>query len=149
MLASTLMVVGSAHPSRSSGGRECKSIHAVAVGQDLGNGVTVATITRGGWLDGTTRGAFAITGGAPPVFTVAGTVVFTTKHGTLTLNAAGTFDVSTGAFKTSGPIGAGTGKLAGATGTLTLAGVQNLTTGTFTEALSGTICRVGEEDDGD
>src|SRR5881397_2649814 len=93
MLASALMAVGAAQASGSNGDQECTN-QATGVGQDLGNGVTVATISRGGWLNGATSGAFVITGGAPPVFTVAGTVVFTTKHGTLTLTAAGTFDVS-------------------------------------------------------
>jgi hypothetical protein len=147
MLATALMAVGAAQASHSNGAEDCTNIHATGVGQDLGNGVTVATISRGGWLNGATSGAFVITGGAPPVFTVAGTVVFTTKHGTLTLTAAGTFDVSTGAFMTSGPVSAGTGNLVGATGTLTLAGVQNLATGAFTETVTGTICRVGDEED--
>ena len=146
MLASALMAVGAAQASRSNGDQECTNVQATGVGQDLGNGVTVATISRGGWLNGATSGAFVITGGAPPVFTVAGTVVFTTKHGALTLTAAGTFDVSTGAFMTSGPVSAGTGKLAGATGTLTIAGVQNLATGAFTETVTGTICRAGDEE---
>jgi hypothetical protein len=146
LFACALMAAGAAQASRASGDQECTSIHATGVGQDLGSGVTIATISRGGWLNGSTHGAFAITGGAPPVFTVAGTVVFTTKHGTLTLTAAGTFDVSTGAFNTSGPVSAGTGKLDGATGTLTIAGVQNLATGAFTEAVTGTICRAGDEE---
>ena len=149
MLASALITAGAAQASRSNGDQECTNVHATGVGQDLGNGVTVATISRGGWLNGATRGAFVITGGAPPVFTVAGTVVFTTKHATLTLTAAGTFDVSTGAFNTSGPVSAGTGKLVGATGTLTIAGVQNLATGAFTEAVTGTICRAGDEEQDD
>jgi hypothetical protein len=148
VLASALMAVGAAQASRSNGDQECTNVHATGVGQDLGNGVTVATISRGGWLNGTSSGAFVITGGAPPVFTVAGTVVYTTKHGTLTLTAAGTFDVSTGAFETSGPVSAGTGKLVGATGTLTIAGIQNLATGAFTEVVTGTICRAGDEEEG-
>jgi hypothetical protein len=145
LLATALIAVGAAQASDGDDG--CKAIHATAIGQDLGGGVTVATISGAGWFNGTSRGSFAITGGAPPVFTVAGNVVFTTKHGTLTLNAAGTFNVATGAFKTSGAISGATGKLAGATGTLTLEGVQNLATGAFTETITGTICRGGEDDD--
>ncbi len=147
VLASALVGAGAAQASRSDGGDGCKNIHATGIGQDLGNGVTAATISHGGWLNGTTQGAFAITGGAPPVFTVAGTVVFTTNSGTLTLTVAGTFDVSSGAFMTSGRVSAATGKLAGASGTLTLAGVENLATGAFTETLTGTICRAGGEGD--
>jgi hypothetical protein len=116
------------------------------VGQDLGGGHTVATIRHGGLLNGTTSGQFAISG-APPVFTINGTVVFTTKHGTLVATVVGTFNVVTGAFTASGPVSGGTGKLAGTTGTLTLAGVENLSTFVFTETITGTIC--GTQDEGD
>ncbi len=123
----------------------CGPVHAVGVGQDLSNGNTTATITRGGVLNGTTAAHFDITGGSYPVFKISGTIVFTTKHGTLTAKVSGTFDVSTGEFSATGPISAGTGKFAGATGTLTFSGVENLTTGAFTEKISGTLCR-GEGD---
>jgi len=125
----------------------CRPVHAAGVGQDLGGGNTTATITRGGVLNGTTTAHFDITGGSIPMFTIAGTIVFTTKHGTLTANVSGTFDVSTGEFAATGPISGGTGKFAGATGTLTFSGVENLTTGAFTETVTGTLCRgEGEED---
>jgi hypothetical protein len=91
-------------------------------------------------LNGTTAGAFAIVGGAPPVFAIQGSVVFTTNQATLTVGVSGTFDVSTGAFGASGPVTDATGKLEGATGSLALSGVQNLATGAFTETVTGTIC---------
>jgi hypothetical protein len=144
-----LFVVGGAQASNGNQNHNCQDIRATGVGQDLGGGHTTATIRHGGPLNGTTSGQFAISG-APPVFTIDGIVVFTTKHGTLVARVAGTFNVATGAFTASGPVGEGTGKLAGATGTLTFAGVENLSTFVFTETITGTICGTqGEGDDQD
>ncbi len=55
----------------------CHKINAHGVGQDLGGGVTHATIKGGGLLHGTTVGNFTITGISPPVASFAGTVEFT------------------------------------------------------------------------
>jgi hypothetical protein len=121
-------------------GVSCHQINAKGVGQDLGGGMTAASIIGGGLLHGTTAGAFTIVGGAPPVFAIAGSVVFTTNKATLTVGLTGTFDVSTGAFSASGPVTGATGKLAGATGSLSLAGVQDLSSGAFTETVTGSIC---------
>ena len=118
-------------------GVSCHKINAKGIGQDLGAGVTQAQIIGGGLLNGTTQGNFAITGGAPPVFSLAGTVMFTTKQATLTVTVSGTFDVSTGNFAASGPVTAATGKLAGATGTLMLEGLEDLATGKFVEDVRG------------
>jgi hypothetical protein len=145
-LVTTLVVVSGAQAGHSEDGHGCKNIHATGVGQDLGGGNTTATIKHGGPLNGTTAGHFVIAGN-PPVFAIVGTVVFTTKHGGLTADVAGTFNVVTGAFTASGPVSAGTGRLAGATGTLVLAGVENLATGAFTETITGTICRASGDDD--
>ncbi len=128
-------------------GAGCRPVHTIGVGQDLGGGNTTATVTHGGVLNGTTHAHFDITGGAPPAFTIAGTLVLTTKHGALTVDLAGTFNVATGEFTATGPITGATGKLAGSTGTLTLSGVENLTTGAFTERITGSLCRGGDEDD--
>ena len=147
LLTSALILVGGAQAGGSKGYHGCKDVHATGVGQDLGGGNTTATIRHGGQLNGRTSGHFAITG-APPVFTIAGTVVFTAKHGGLTASVAGTFNAATGAFTAAGPVSAGTGHLAGATGTLTFSGLENLATGSFTETITGTICGTsGEEDD--
>jgi hypothetical protein len=144
VLSSALILAGGAQAD-SKDDQGCKNIRATGAGQDLGNGNTTATIRHAGPLKGTTRGHFEIAGTAP-VFTIAGTVVFTTKHGTLAANVAGTFNVATGAFTASGPVSDGTGKLAGATGILTFAGVENLATGAFTETITGTICGTHDED---
>lgn len=145
VLASTLILVCGTQAAHSNDDDGCSSINATGVGQDLGNGNTIATIRNAGFLNGTTSGHFDISGD-PPVFTITGTVVFTAKHGTLTVNLTGTFNVATGEFNASGPVFGGTGKLAGATGNLTFTGVENLETGAFTETITGTICKPGGVD---
>jgi hypothetical protein len=150
VLAIGLLVVGGAQAGNGNHDKGCKQVHATGVGQDLGGGNTAATISRNGHVIGTTTAHF-VTGGAAPVFTLSGTVVVTTKHGTLVATVAGTFDVATGAFTATGPVSGGTGRLAGVSGTLTFAGVENLATGTFTETITGTLCRShhGDCDDWD
>jgi hypothetical protein len=117
----------------------CHKINAKGVGQDLGFGMTEAQIIGGGLLHGTTEGQFVVSG-AFPVFSIAGTVKFTTHQGTLTVTVTGTFDVITGEFSASGPVTDATGKLAGATGELSLEGVENLSDGSFVEDVTGEIC---------
>ncbi len=118
----------------------CHKINAKGVGQDLGEGVTQADIIGGGLLQGTTVGNFVITGVSGSVASIEGTVVFTTNQATLTVTVTGIFDVVTGEFSSSGAVTGATGKLAGATGTLLLEGIEDLTTGTFVEDVTGTIC---------
>jgi len=123
-------------------GVSCHKINAKGAGQDLGGGNTQAQIIGGGLLHGTTQASFVITdpNATPPVFPIAGAVVFTTKHATLTVTVTGTFNVATGNFIASGPVTAATGKLTGATGTLVFDGLQDLATGKFVEDVSGLIC---------
>jgi hypothetical protein len=149
LLACALITAGGVQANGSETDQGCAQVHAVGVGQDLGGGRTTATISHGGRLNGTTSGQFTIGGGSFPVVGIAGTVVFTAKHGTLTANVAGTFDVVSGTFNASGSVSGGTGKLAGVTGTLTFAGVENLATGAFTETINGTLCQAGDDADGD
>jgi hypothetical protein len=149
LLACALIMASGAQANGSEGDQGCAQAHAVGVGQDLGGGRTTATISHGGRLNGTTSGLFTISGGVFPVFGIAGTVAFTAKHGTLTASVAGTLDVVSGAFNASGPVSAGTGNLAGVTGTLTFGGVENLATGAFTETITGTLCKAGDDGDVD
>jgi hypothetical protein len=142
VFASALIMVGGEQAKGAEDDQGCGNVHAVGLGQDLGGGNTTATISHGGRLNGTTAGHFEL-GGTPPIFTIAGTVAFTTKHGTLTATVSGTFNVATGEFTASGPVSAGTGNLAGTTGILTFSGVENLGTGVFTETITGTLCRAG------
>ena len=147
LLGSALVMAGGAQ-ARSSDDHGCGRAHAVGVGQDLGGGNTTATISHGGRLNGTTTGSFAISG-APPVVTITGTVVFTTKHGTLDATLSGTLNVATGEFNASGPVSGGTGQLAGTTGNLTFHGFEDLSNGAFTETINGTLCQAGAGDDGE
>jgi len=143
-LVGTLLLVVSAAMLMTAGPAQaevsCHKINAKGVGQDLGGGMTEAQIIGGGLLQGTTEAAFVITADTPPAFPFEGTVTFTTKKATLTVTITGTFDVSTGNFAASGPVSGATGKLAGATGTLTFEGTQDLSTGVFTEDVTGLIC---------
>jgi hypothetical protein len=134
------LVVGTLTVSDAWAAVSCHKINAKGVGQDLGGGVTEADIIGGGLLQGTTDGNFAITGISGTIASIEGTVVFTTKRGTLTVTVVGTFDVATGEFSASGPVTDATGKLAGATGSLVLEGIQDLSTGRFVEDVTGTIC---------
>ncbi len=135
VVTSILMLVSQAQAATS-----CHKIKAKGAGQDLGGGVTVATISGGGLLQGTTEGNFTITGGATPLLSIAGTVKFTTLKATLTVAASGTFDVSSGVFSASGPVSLATGKLAGASGNLSFVGVEDLSNGSFVEDVTGRIC---------
>jgi hypothetical protein len=127
-------------PAVALGGTACHSIDATGVGQDLGGGHTVAQISDGGLLQGTTAAAFEITGLSGTVASFAGTITFTTNRGTLTATVAGTLDLATGAFSATTSSLSGTGKLAGASGSLAFDGVENLATGAFTEDVTGLIC---------
>ncbi len=103
---------------------------------------TVARISGGGLLQGTTEAAFLPTRSTPTGITFEGPVTFTTNRATLTVDLEGTFDLTTGEFEASGEVSDATGKLAGASGELTLAGVQDLSDpeGHFTETVTGEIC---------
>jgi hypothetical protein len=98
---------------------------------------STAGVIQSGLLRGTT--AFSAT------FTDAqgdyvGTLVITTKHGTLTLHDLGNLNTSTGQFTDHLTVVSGTGRFAGATGELFDQGTLNLQTGSFTDVpLTGLI----------
>lgn len=124
-------------------GTSCHKIDAVGVGHATSPTTTVADISDGGLLNGTTAGSFTsyVDENFPPLVGLAGTVVFTVNKATLTVAGTDAYlDVTDGSFTVTWPVTASTGKLAGATGSLTFDGVQDLTTGYFTETVTGTIC---------
>jgi hypothetical protein len=127
-------------PAGASAAISCHAINAKGVGQDLGGGMTAADVVGGGLLQGTTAASFTITGLSGTVASFEGTIVFTVNNGTLTAGLSGTFDVASGAFTATTTSISGTGKLAGATGRLAVSGVEDLETGSFTEAITGEIC---------
>jgi hypothetical protein len=118
----------------------CHRIDASGVGQDQGGGHTVAQISDGGLLQGTTAAAFTITGLSGTLASFVGTITFTTSRATLAAEVAGTLDLATGAFNATTSSLSGSGKLEGATGGLVFAGVENLLTGTFSEVVAGQVC---------
>ena len=91
-------------PARAVHHDSCLSVHARAIGQNLGGGRTEATIVHAGILNGTTSGQLEIIGGTPPVLNVIGTGVLTTHHGTLAVSIVGTFNAATGVFEATGQI---------------------------------------------
>jgi hypothetical protein len=137
LIALAMVPIG---PAPGLAATSCHAIDASGVGQDLGGGRTVAQISDGGLLQGTTAASFTITGFSGTVASFAGTITFTTNRAMLTAHVAGTLDVATGAFSATTSGMSGSGKLAGATGSLVFNGVENLAAGAFTETIGGSIC---------
>jgi hypothetical protein len=137
----TLVITGISWAPVKSG---CHKINAKAVGNTVSMSetgvVTEADIIGGGLLNGSTRANLSFTGGSGDELFFGGTVVLTTKHGTVTYDVvSGTFNTTTLAFSADLVATQGDGRFAGATGTLHLQGVNN-PDGTFTEDISGVIC---------
>jgi len=139
LLVLVLALLTSFTPAYASGQRH--KINAKGTGQLTSPTTTAGQIIGGGLLHGTTTAELNITavddltGDAAYV----GTFVITTKHGTLTFNDVGVFNLRTGAFNSHSTVVAGTGRFAGATGDLYFAGVVDLPTGSFTDEISGAI----------
>ncbi len=151
ILVATLSAVGvvvGAAPAEAGSARVCAPVHLTGTGQDQGmdaqgNLHTVATLSVLGVPVGTTAATFTPSG--PPVGTelaFTGPIVFTPRFGPGTLTAAvqGSVDLAAGTFVATSTSVTGTGPLRGASGRLTFAGTENLTTGAFTETVSGTLC---------
>jgi hypothetical protein len=136
----TALALTAVTPAAVLGATSCHTVAATGVGQDLGGGHTVAQVSDGGLLQGTTEAQFAITGISGTVASFEGTIVFTANRATLTAYVVGTLDLATGAFSATTTNLSGTGKLAGVTGSLVFNGVENLATGAFTEVIGGTLC---------
>lgn len=139
-LVLALAAMAATAPTTASGAISCHKINAKGVGQDHGDGTTSARILGGGLLHGTTEAVFVITGFDPPVASFVGTITFTVNKGTLTAEVEGTFNTETGEFSADSTSISGTGKLEGATGNLAFDGVEDLSTGRFTERVTGEIC---------
>jgi hypothetical protein len=123
----------------------CVPVRAHGVGQDLGNGATEATITIHDVVLGMTHAMFTPTSETTTSLTFDGPIVFTpqlSSVGTLTAQVTGGFDLVTGEFHASSTSITGTGLLGHVGGHISIAGTENLTTGSFTEELSGTLCLI-------
>jgi hypothetical protein len=133
----------SAHPPQ-----VCVPVRLTGVGQDLGsdsqgNLHTTATIHLGPSVIGTTAATFTPSG--PPVGTTlafTGPIVFSPVRGsaTVTADVVGSVDVGAGTFTATSTQLTGSGALASVSGTVTFAGTENLSTGAFTETVTGRIC---------
>jgi hypothetical protein len=121
----------------------CVPVNATGVGQDLGGGMTTATIFSHGFRAGTTHASFTITGVTGTTASFIGPIVFTTLLGTLTAQVASTLDVATGAFSATSSSVTGSGLLARVTGSLAFNGNENLATGSFAETITGRLCAGG------
>jgi hypothetical protein len=116
---------------------DCHKIHTALEAHFTGP-TSTAGVIRSGLLRGTTQfsGAFTDAQGD-----YAGTLVITTKHGTLTLQDQGHLNLATGEFTDQLTVSGGTGRFAGATGSLSDHGFANFQTGSLaTDAFSGMIC---------
>lgn len=139
LLGVTATVV--AAPISEASGR-CIEVMATGTGQDLGNFQTVADIFVGPVRIGSTAATFTPTGQVGPVVSFTGPITFTARFGlgTFRIDSAGTVDITTGAFRSSGPVRGGTGIFRGVSGELVLTGVQDLATGRFAETITGQLC---------
>ena len=141
LLIAIVSLVGAfASAAPASASTICLPVKASGIGQDHGVGVTTARITTHGILLGTTRGEFTITGAVGTTVSFVGPIVFTTRIGTLTAQTTGTVDAATGVFGADSTSVSGTGLFRGVTGNVTLDGTQDLTTGAFTETITGRLC---------
>jgi hypothetical protein len=121
----------------SSLGPDCHQINTSLEGHLTGP-TSTAGVIQSGLLRGTTQfsGAFTDAQGD-----YVGTLVITTKHGSLTLQDQGHLNLTTGEFTDQLTVSGGTGRFAGASGTLADHGFVNFQTGRLAaEAFTGLIC---------
>lgn len=120
----------------------CLPVHAigVGVGQDLGNGMTEATISSHGVVLGTTHATFTPTTVTPPSESFTGPIVFSSHIGMLTAQVTGGVDLTAGTFTATSTSITGTGLLRAVSGQVMLNGSENLSTGAFMETITGKLC---------
>ena len=141
-------ILSAATPAGAAAPRHCAPIGLTGAGQDLGadssgNDHTTATLYVLGVAVGTTNATFTPSG--PPVgprLAFTGPIVFTplVSHASLTAQVNGAVDVVTGVFTASSTTVSGTGFLTAVSGHVTIQGNENLTTGAFTEMVTGKLC---------
>ena len=139
LIALVLTLLTSVTPAYATGQRH--QINAKGQGQLTSATTTAGKLIGGGLLHGTTTVTLNITAVDQTTgdATYMGVVVITSKHGTLTLNDAGLFNLVTGVFNSHSTVAGGTCRFAGATGDLYFAGIIDLTSGSFTEDISGEL----------
>jgi hypothetical protein len=146
--APAVALLAVAPPAMAHARQLCVPVRLAGTGQDLGadskgNLHTTATISLGPIVVGTTAATFTPSG--PPVGTTlafTGPIVFTPARGSATVTAqvVGSVDLGTGKFTATSTQLTGSGALAPVSGTVTLAGTENLSSGAFTETITGRVC---------
>ena len=147
LLALASLAVGVVFAGPAWGETVCIPINARGEGritsQTLTETDTESRIKGGGIIHGTTTAQLFPTGFDPAtgIETFEGSLVLTTKHGTLTLFVFnGVFDTTTGQFSNDSTVVDGTGRFDGASGGLFFHGVV-AADGTFTDdEITGEIC---------
>ena len=147
LLALAGLAVGLTVAGPAWGETVCIPINAKGEGritsQTLTETDTESRIKGGGIIHGTTTAQLFPTGFDPAtgIETFEGSLVLTTKHGTLTLFVFnGVFDTTTGEFSNDSTVVDGTGRFDGASGGLFFHGFV-AADGTFTDdEISGEIC---------
>lgn len=143
----TAEAAGASGPAARDTWQACLPFQARGVGRDLGGGRTTATLSSYGVVLGMTAAQFTPTGMVGTVLSFAGPIVFTDSFGSITAPVTGTFDIATGAFRSSSMTLVGTGAYTHVTGALTFTGHENLVSGAFTESGTEQICVALSEED--
>lgn len=144
-LACALVVPTGAAQSAGARPTVCLPFTATGVGQDMGGGRTTATISVGNHRIGSTEASFTIGEVTGTVASFAGPLTFRPDRvrGTLVAQLTGTVDLATGRFAAASTSISGTGRLSRVTGDVRIEGVQDLSSGAFTETLTGRLCVQG------
>ena len=145
MVVATALVLGSPVAAEPVG---CREVDTDVVGT-IGPAPTQSTaLIHDGYLKGTLSAEFTITGAAGSSFTFETVGSIVTKHGTVAATATGTLVVTgtTATFEGEGPVTGGTGKFDELTGNLRYSGDADFAAGTFTESITGTVCKVENDD---
>jgi hypothetical protein len=144
---SPLVLAGAAQAKPEVSHQLCVPVFATGVGQDLGtdklgNDMTEATLSSHGVVLGTTHATFTPTSETATSESFAGPIVFSSDVGTLTAQVTGHVDITgtPGAFSVNSTSITGTRLLRGVSGQVTLNGDENLSTGAFTETITGRLC---------
>ena len=142
-VAVTALSAAVAAPSAAHAAPSCAPVLVRGTGEAVGPTSTIAVLRGPGLLGGaTTAATFAITGQPTPrTVTFGGTIEIDTRGGVLTSPVTGALDTVTGGFVTRTTGLTGDDGLEGASGVLVIAGVQDLVDGSFTEVVTGRICR--------
>jgi hypothetical protein len=93
-----LVFAGAAQAKSRVARQLCVPVHATGVGQDLGNGMTEATISSHGVVLGTTHATFTPTSVTTTSESFTGPIVFSSDVGMLTAQVNGAVDLRAGTF---------------------------------------------------